>query len=113
MKRLWVYWRNSPQDLDVLQVLDHIRLGPDGEEVITTDEGAAVIRAMSKEFARDFWIEGVEDIEPWAAAEEVLRSVPREEAPALLRSLISMVGKEDEEAATALLNDLEDLLRAG
>ncbi|MBI4336523.1 MAG: hypothetical protein HY683_01640 [Chloroflexi bacterium] len=111
MKRLKVFWRNSPEDLRVLQVVEHVRFGVDGEEVITTDKGAITIRDMAREFAEDFWIEDVQDVDPHAAADLLHHEVPQEQAPELLRQLIALISKEDQGAAEALFEDFEGLLR--
>ncbi|MBI4234002.1 MAG: hypothetical protein HY686_06125 [Chloroflexi bacterium] len=112
MKKLRVFWRNSPDDLKVLQVVDHVRFGADGEEVITTDAGAQTIVAMSREFAEDFWLEDVMGVDPHSAADLLCQSVSKKEVPPLLRQLITVVSKEDQEAASALFEDFEDTLRA-
>ena len=110
MKQLRIYWRNSPSDLDVLQAVDHIRVGPDGEEVITTDKEAEVIRAMSVEFTDAFFIEYNKSLEPSKAVELILQYVPRDKAREPLQRLIAMVRKEDATAANALSKELANVL---
>lgn len=112
MKRLQVYWRNSPDDLEVLQAVPHIRFGVDGEEVLTTDEGASLIQAMAREFL-DFWVEGVEPVSPREAVDFLLRSVPWDEVPVLLKELLALVAREDPEAARALEEEYGKYLQAG
>ncbi|MCS7206842.1 MAG: hypothetical protein NZ951_02770 [Dehalococcoidia bacterium] len=111
MKRLRVFWRNSPRDLDVLQVVEHIRFGPDGEEVLTTDQGAEVIRAMSREFAEDFWIDEFQTIDPHQAVDYLRQHVPAQEFGGLLRRLIALVSKEDEATAQELFEQWEATLK--
>jgi hypothetical protein len=103
VKRLRVFWRNSPQDLDVLQVVEHIRLGPDGEEVWTTDQGAEVIRAMAREFAEDFWIDDFQHLDPHQAVDYLRQEVSPHQFPVLLRRLIDLVSRENPEAGRELL----------
>ena len=110
MKRLRVYWRKSPDDLDVLQAVDHIRFGPDGEEVITTSQGAQTVVAMAREFADDFWVEDVREIDPSQAADLLLASSPGESV-GLLRRLLALVAQEDPGAAESLFEELEDHLK--
>jgi len=112
MKRLQVYWRNSPDDLQVLQAVPHIRFGMDGEEVLTTHEGADLIQAMAREFM-DFWVEGVESISPREAVEFLLRSVPWDEVPVLLKELLGLIAREEPEAARALEQEYGKYLQGG
>lgn len=113
MKRLRIYWRNSPNDLDVLQVVEHIRFGPEGEEVLTTDQGAEVIRAMSREFAEDFWIDDFQPIDPHQAVDYLRQNTPPQEFPTYLRRLIVLVSKEDEATGQELFEQWEATLKRG
>ena len=112
MKRLQVYWRNSPDDLQVLQAVPHIRFGIDGEEILTTDEGANLIQAMAREFL-DFWVEGVEAVSPRQAVEFLLQNVPWDEVPVLLKELLALVEKEDPDSARTLEEEYGKYLQAG
>ena len=111
MKHLTVYWKGSPEDLDVLQVVDHIRLGFEGEEVITTDQEADIIRAMSREFDDAFVVDSMDSLEPKKAADLIFQHIPRDRAKEPLQRLIDMVRKEDSEAANALSKELADILK--
>ena len=110
MKRLRVYWRNQLDDLQVLDSVAHLRLGPDEEEVVTTDEGVAAMRSLAREFAENFWMEDVRDLGPQAAAELVCALAPAARWPALLEQLITMVGTEDQGAGDKLSEHLRDRL---
>ncbi|GBD11412.1 hypothetical protein HRbin23_01077 [bacterium HR23] len=113
MKRLRVFWRNSPNDLDVLQAVEHIRFGPEGEEVLTTDQGAEVIRAMAREFAEDFWIDDFQSLDAHQAVDYLRQNVSPQELPGLLRRLIALVSKEDEATGQELFEQWEATLKRG
>ena len=110
MKHLTVYWKSSPEDLDVLAVVDHIRLGFEGEEVITTDQEADIIRAMSREFDDAFVVDSMDSLEPKKAAELVIQHLPGNSAKEPLQRLIGIVRKENPEAAAALTKELAYIL---
>jgi hypothetical protein len=113
MKRVTVYWRNSPQEMELLSGVEHIRGGPDGEELLTTDEGAQAIRAIARDNEHALWVDALEEVDPHIAADLVCQWEPdREKRRALLRRLIEMVGREDSSAAESLTGELEDLLQA-
>jgi hypothetical protein len=113
MKRIRVYWRNQPDDLKVLDVVGHIRFGPDDEELVTTDSALPTIRALVREFPEQFWMEDVQDVDPPAAAELVCKLAPAASSPALLRQLVQLVGLEDQQAADRLKAQYRDRLGAG
>lgn len=76
MKRLRVYWRTELSDLRVLDSVPHLRLGPDEEEVITTNEGVDDIRLLAREYAGNFWMEDVQDVAASEAAKLVRQLAP-------------------------------------
>ena len=110
MKHLVVYWRTGPQDLNVLSAVDHVRLGIDEEDVITSDKGAEVIRGMAIEFNDAFYIDSTEEVDPRGAADLILHGFPREELQAPLQHLVDILGHEDAKAASTLAEEYDDLL---
>ncbi|MBM3946328.1 MAG: hypothetical protein FJ315_02860 [SAR202 cluster bacterium] len=112
MKRLRLYWRNQPDDLKVMDVVDHIRFGLDDEQCIATDAAIPTIRALTREFPEHFWTEDVEDVSPHDAAELVCRVAPSA-AQVLLPRLIQLVGTESAEAAERLRNQYRERLGHG
>ncbi|MSQ12574.1 MAG: hypothetical protein EXR47_00210 [Dehalococcoidia bacterium] len=112
MKRIRVYWRNQPDDLKVLDVVGHIRFGPDDEELVTTDSALPTMHALVREFPEQFWMEDVQDVDPPAAAELVCKLASAASSPGLLRQLVQLVSTESVEAADRLKAQYRDRLES-
>ena len=111
MKRVTVYWRNTPVEMELLSPIDHVRVGPDGEELITTDKGAQQITSIVRDHEEALWVDSTTDLDPHIAADLICQWASREKRPEQLRRLIRMASEEDEGTADALTEELEDLLR--
>ena len=110
MKRITVYWRNHPEEMELLSTVDHISVGPDGEELIATDKGAELIRAVARENEDSLWVDSTAEVDPHIAADLIYQWVPNDRQKESLQRLIRMVAQEDQQASEDLAEELEDLL---
>ena len=110
MKHITIYWRNDPQEMELVSAVEHIKVGPDAEELITTNDGAERIRGIAREHEENLWVDSSVDVDPQEAAGLVSQWVSREHRKESLRSLINMVAQEDRQASEELAGKLTDLL---
>ena len=107
MKLVTVYWRNSPEEMGLLSSVPHVAAGPDGEELIISDESLAQLRALVREHELSLWVDSVQDVAPRDAVEVVRRAVPAgPQQDAALAALVELVAREDAAAAQHLRQEL-------
>lgn len=110
MKAVTVYWRNDPQEMDLVTGVDYISVGPDGEQLIATDEGAQIIRGIARANEGALWVDSTDDLVPDMAADLIYQWVPQDRQKDSLRMLIRIVAQESQQGSEELEKKLQDRL---
>ena len=110
MKRVTVYWRNSPEEMGLLSAVEHISMGQDGEELIATDVGAELIHGIARRNEEAIWVDSTAEVDPQVAADLIYEWAPQDSQKESLRKLIGLVAQEDQQASKDLAKKLDDLL---
>jgi len=110
MKSITVYWRNDPQEMDLVTGVDYVSVGPDGEQLIATDEGAQTIRGIVRANEGALWVDSTDDLDPSMAADLIHQWIPQDRRQDSLRKLIQIVAQENPQSSAELEKKLEDRL---
>ena len=94
MKKLAVYWRNTPDDLAIIDNVVHVRFGVDEEEVITTNEGSDEITRLSRVPESPIVVDAASDIDPSDAATQISNWLSGEQKDEALEKLTTMQASE-------------------
>ncbi len=111
MKRITVYWRNHPEEMELLSGVDHISVGPDGEELIATDRGAELVRGIARQHEDSLWVDSTAEVNPRIALDLIRRWMPKDRQRESLQKLVRIVAQEDQQASENLSRELDDPFR--